>query len=186
MHMKNTYLVMLAGNDLFDLTRATHVPNDILAQINGQDAYFKAIDRAMQALIPRHGRPRVILAGYSLGGMEAQNIAASAALQKRYRFIRVIDFGSPRTFAPLNPSATYTEFTLFGDHVPAVRNWLPEKGATLYTIPNPNNDIFHLYGHLDYVNTPFLLSFDALGLYQGKHQLVLGPISRRPAPAIVF
>ena len=128
----------------------------------------------------------MILAGHSLGGMEAQNIVNDDWLKRHYRFTNVVTFGSPRTQAPLKGSVTYTELTLRGDPVTTLSPsaWPPND---VRIIDNPwEFNLLYLDGHTEYPDARGLAGYDALGQPGGQASLRLGPIIgvpvRAPAP----
>jgi len=180
-NLPDTYLVMLAGTDLFKPAQATSLPEDVAAEFGVPDPYYAAIKQAIRKHIPKGAQ--VILAGHSLGGMEAENIVTDHWLDQHYRFTHVITFGAPKTGASINPNVTYTAFDLAGDPVTAITlfQWPP---TSVYTLANPwEYDASTVFGHVEYPNSPLLDEFDALGQSNGNATLELGPITHVRAPA---
>lgn len=181
-NLPRTYLVMLSGTELLNLGQATNIPDDIAAENNSGGAYYAAISRAIRHNIPRGAR--VILAGHSLGGMEAENIVDDPRLNRNYRFTDVITFGSPKTKARQDPRVTYTAFDLNGD--PVIKQfsfyqWQPP--ASVYILPNPwMNDLSSVGGHNNYQDDTLLNQFDSLGRLHGRVEMRIGPITRVGAP----
>jgi hypothetical protein len=180
-NLPDTYLVMLSGTDLFKPAQATSLPEDVAAEFGVPDPYYSAIKQAIRKHIPKVAQ--VILAGHSLGGMEAENVVTDHWLDQHYRFTHVITLGAPKTGTSINPNVTYTAFDLAGDPVTAITlfQWPPNS---VYTLANPwEYDASTVFGHVEYPNSPLLDTFDALGQPNGAATLELGPITHVRAPA---
>ena len=182
MGQPNTYLVMLSGTEPFNLAQPTTLPQDLNAELGLPDAYFYSIQAAIRKYIPRGAR--IILAGHSLGGMEAENIVTDRSLLQRYRFTHVITFGSPRTLAPLNSNVIYTAFDLVGDPVPAIplNQW--PSGDVVPLSNRWSSDPSTFFGHLEYPSDAALSSYDPLGFLHGTHQLWIGKITQVKASVV--
>jgi hypothetical protein len=185
-NLPKTYLVMLSGTQLNNFNQPTNIFEDVLSDAGQPDYYYLAIDKAIRAHIPRGAR--VIIAGHSLGGMEAQNIVVDSWLRTHYRFTNVIAFGSPRTAAPLNAHVTYTDINLRGDPVPA----LSAPGSvwpanSVQTVANPwQYNPLTIFGHLEYPYATSLDTYDALGRDNGHMTLRLGRIIHLAVPVPEF
>jgi pimeloyl-ACP methyl ester carboxylesterase len=145
-----TYLIALQGLEPgvvegYDVLQAwlsgTRNPELALAYnarkaAHGDDQYRTAILDAVKAL-PRGSK--LILAGHSAGGIEAQNLVSDLT-RLGYRVERVITFGSPIT-ADKAPSTQYTYVKSQGDPVA----WLDQRyefADTLLIPPGPNANPF--------------------------------------------
>lgn len=99
--------------------------------------------RILQAL-RTHGVPagaRLIIAGHSLGGMDAQNLVRNAQLRNYgYRPINVMTFGSPITVED-DPAIGYSRFASRADPVPyaAFRSLVSDRSRWTY-VRNPGDD----------------------------------------------
>lgn len=110
-----TYLVVLSGTERRP-GQTTWIPEDIWSAFNQSDKYRDNILAAMQA----HGIPQgadIVVAGHSLGGMEAQNLITDARFRARYNANSVVTYGSPIT-AVNRPGVQYARFAAYGDLVP--------------------------------------------------------------------
>jgi len=130
---ENTYLVTLAGTVMTPGTGfALGVPEDIGAAFCQETAYAQAIKDALRQYFEplrlaaeRRGElwkaPKLIIAGHSLGGMEAQNLPhhleQDEELRGAYEVIQVIGFGAPQT-ADKKKGIDYSLFARPGDPVP--------------------------------------------------------------------
>ncbi|HMN81954.1 MAG TPA: hypothetical protein PKA20_18795 [Burkholderiaceae bacterium] len=99
--------------------------------------------RILQAL-RTHGVPagaQLIIAGHSLGGMDAQNVARSTQLRNYgYRPINVMTFGSPITIDD-DPTIGYSRFASRADPVPyaAMKSLQSDRRRWNY-VRNPGDD----------------------------------------------
>jgi hypothetical protein len=169
---QDLYLLALSGTEPGKLFQATHLPEDWLAANQAPDDYRRAIYRALTAAVPPGSS--LIIAGHSLGGMEAQNLIADPWFTTRYHAIRVITFGSPKTTPPVG---NYSRFVTIGDPIICTAPWrfldnFDQKyvddhhgmdrclQAWKYLIPL---GLQALFAHMKYPNVHELENFDALG-----------------------
>ena len=89
---KTVYLVTLSGTELV-LNQSTEVLTDLLSGFDLDNAYYYNVVRVIQQNIPRGSN--VILAGHSLGGMVAQQVAANSSIKANYNVLNTVCFGSP-------------------------------------------------------------------------------------------
>jgi hypothetical protein len=114
----NRYLVALSGTE-FKPGQATQLLEDIAASVNGLDAYSLFVLSALNEYDNGRGVPRgaqLLLLGHSLGGMVAQNIAGNTQRFFKWRPVRVITLGSPKT-NDLPPTVTLRMFASTFDPV---------------------------------------------------------------------
>jgi hypothetical protein len=116
-------LVVLSGTEPTVFAQATTLPEDVRAAIlnTEDDDFYYAIMLALGAAVQKgycDRGARLVFAGHSLGGMEAQNVAA-ALIQQNANFYmgNVITFGSPLT-AVLPGRVNIQRFTTIGDPIP--------------------------------------------------------------------
>jgi hypothetical protein len=89
----NTYLVALSGTDL-RWNQTTGLVEDITAELGIPDLYSNTVINDVVSAVPSGAT--LILAGHSLGGMEAQNLVPQL-IGKGYQISVVETFGSPET-----------------------------------------------------------------------------------------
>jgi pimeloyl-ACP methyl ester carboxylesterase len=118
---RDRYLVALSGTETSDqgMGQTTFLMEDLYNGFNinvagfrvAEDAYSKFIKSALFEYNRRRGVPmgsQLVLAGHSLGGMVAQNIAADTLGFGDWTPVRVITMGSPKTvFLPNVPSRLF-------------------------------------------------------------------------------
>jgi hypothetical protein len=118
-----TCVVLLSGTEPVNFAQATTLPEDIQAAINQPErdllglALLDAIFTLRNAGVCRQAR--LVFAGHSLGGMEAQNAAAYLLRQSPTGLSigEIITFGSPAT-ADLSQAPPPRRFTTIGDPIP--------------------------------------------------------------------
>lgn len=89
---KSIYLVTLSGTQLKS-NQATGIINDLQAAMSIEGAYVNAIVNAIRSSVPKGSN--LILAGHSLGGMVAQQVAGNSTIKSEYNVLNTICFGSP-------------------------------------------------------------------------------------------
>ncbi len=89
---KTVYLVTLSGTELV-LNQSTEVITDLLSGFNLESTYYHNVVNTIRANVPRNAN--LILAGHSLGGMIAQQVAANSTIKANYNVLNTVCFGSP-------------------------------------------------------------------------------------------
>ena len=89
---KAVYLVTLSGTELV-LNQSTEVITDLLSGFNLESAYYRNVVNVIRANVPKNAN--LILAGHSLGGMIAQQVAANSTIKSNYNVLNTVCFGSP-------------------------------------------------------------------------------------------
>lgn len=89
---KDVYLITLSGTELVD-NQSTGLFTDLLVGFNLNNAYLRNVVNIITANIPAGSN--LILAGHSLGGMVAQQVAADSTIRKNYNVLNTVTFGSP-------------------------------------------------------------------------------------------
>ncbi|MDD5866367.1 MAG: hypothetical protein PUC75_01810 [Lachnospiraceae bacterium] len=91
---KNTkvYLVTLSGTENVR-NQTTGYLTDLLSGFNQKNKYYTNVSSIIQKNIPTGSN--LILAGHSLGGMIAQQIAADWTIKWKYNILNTVCFGSP-------------------------------------------------------------------------------------------
>ncbi|MBA5873291.1 MAG: hypothetical protein GDA66_01905 [Nitrospira sp. CR1.2] len=127
-----TYLMLLSGLDLFKLGRATSTLADArmaFTNITVGDAYWDAILVAAKSL-PHNAN--LVIAGHSLGGMEAQKVVARLR-KEGFHVQQVITYGSPIT-ALRDGTTQYRYITAEGDQIANIYQ-LQENNPAIVRIP---------------------------------------------------
>lgn len=86
------YLVTLSGTELVE-NQSTDIITDICAGLNQDNKYYANCVSAIKTRVPEGSN--LMLAGSSLGGMIAQQVAADSSIKANYNVVNTICFGSP-------------------------------------------------------------------------------------------
>ena len=89
---KNIYLVTLSGTEDVE-GQSTGYLTDLLSGFNLKNAYYDNVVSIINANIPANSN--IVLAGHSLGGMIAQQVAANDTIKANYNVLNTVCFGSP-------------------------------------------------------------------------------------------
>lgn len=89
---KSVYLVCLSGTEIIK-GQSTGYLTDLLSGFNLDNDYSKNVVNIILNNIPANSN--IILAGHSLGGMVAQQVAANDTVKKNYNIMNTVTFGSP-------------------------------------------------------------------------------------------
>lgn len=171
-NLANTFLLLLSGTELKALGQATHFTSDVLASlsIGAFDFFRDSAKKALKDFRTPAGlgldRANLMMAGHSLGGMEAENLAADPTFVTRYRVLRLITFGKPKTRASVLDSAISRHFLLTDD---AVVKWIDRllffirAQYPARTIILPSTDDKRNGEHSNYPVSEALKKYDAMG-----------------------
>lgn len=195
----NFFLVALSGTQvgLDRLQQTTGLGEDILASANIRESFSRSVIRGLEA----HGGGRgvrggvpagaqLVMVGHSLGGMVAQNLAASRDFLARWKPIAVVTMGSPRTV--MLPAGLVKRFAVAGDIVPTLslaawglggfdvgsQTWIENMPAGRW------RDVYT--AHMRYPTASDLLGYDALGVASGNTLLVLDEVGQEYCPSRVL
>ena len=89
---KTVYLVTMSGTEMVS-GQSTGYLTDLLSGFNLNNAYYKNIVNVITGNIPTGSN--LILAGHSLGGMVAQQVAGDSTVKSKYNVMNTVTFGSP-------------------------------------------------------------------------------------------
>lgn len=90
---KEVYVVALSGTETIVENQTTTVKEDLLSGFELSNEYVVNVKNAIIDRIPAGSN--IILAGHSLGGMVAQQVAADKYIKDNYEVLNTITFGSP-------------------------------------------------------------------------------------------
>ena len=86
------YLVTFSGTELV-LNQSTDVITDLLSGFNLNNPYYLNAVKVIRANVKAGSK--LVLAGTSLGGMVAQQVAANPVIKREYQVLNTVGFGSP-------------------------------------------------------------------------------------------
>ena len=89
---KPVYFITLSGTEMV-FNQSTEVLTDLFSGFNLKNAYYYNVVNVILNNIPKGSN--LVLAGHSLGGMIAQQVAADSTVKARYNILNTVTFGSP-------------------------------------------------------------------------------------------
>jgi pimeloyl-ACP methyl ester carboxylesterase/uncharacterized protein YukE len=171
-----TLLVTIAGTDMPDTQWDTNVFNALETgqSLNPDSPYVLDVKAAIDQYIMEHNLkdPRIVLAGYSLGGMVAQIVAQDP----KYLVTDVVTYGSPTMGDPV-PGIHYTLYFDHYDPIPVLSRYenssLPPNNAVAagvvatlpFTWPYLGSEVYQILHNADG------LSFSDKIAYMDPHHL---------------
>lgn len=183
---RTVYFVTLSGTELV-LNQSTEILTDLFSGFDLNNAYYANVVRVIQQNVPRGAN--LILAGHSLGGMVAQQVAANSAIKAQYNVLNTVAFGSPL----LSVGSREGTVRRLGD----VSDVVPFLSGRLFT--NPITAIFglnredgHYYGrpitahNASYSRTDLWGKYDVTGTKYGNAKLMLDMSTRTFFQAPIF
>ena len=179
---KTVYLVTLSGTELV-LNQSTGVFTDLLSGFNLNNVYYANTVNIIKANVPKNAN--LIIAGHSLGGMIAQQVAADATIKSRYNVLNTVCFGSPllaagsregtvRRLGDVSDPVPYLSGSLFNNTLWAILGLNREDGGYgILGITAHNQSYFRtdLWGKYDVTGTKYggaklILDLDTRTFYQ--------------------
>ncbi len=179
---KTVYLVTLSGTELV-LNQSTGVFTDLLSGFNLNNVYYANTVAIIKANVPKNAN--LIIAGHSLGGMIAQQVAANSDIKSRYNVLNTVCFGSPllaagsregtvRRLGDVSDPVPYLSGSLFNNTLWAILGLNREDGGYgILGITAHNQSYFRtdLWGKYDVTGTKYggaklILDLDTRTFYQ--------------------
>lgn len=179
---KTVYLVTLSGTELV-LNQSTGVLTDLLSGFNLNNVYYANTVNIIKANVPQNAN--LIIAGHSLGGMIAQQVAADSGIKARYNVLNTVCFGSPllaagsregtvRRLGDVSDPVPYLSGSLFNNTLWAILGLNREDGGYgIRGITAHNQSYFRtdLWGKYDVTGTKYggarlILDLDTRVFYQ--------------------
>ena len=176
------YLVTLSGTELV-LNQSTGVLTDLLSGFNLNNVYYANTVNIIKANVPKNAN--LIIAGHSLGGMIAQQVAADSGIKSRYNVLNTVCFGSPllaagsregtvRRLGDVSDPVPYLSGSLFNNTIWAIMGLNREDGGYgIRGITAHNQSYFRtdLWGRYDVTGTKYgsaklILDLDTRVFYQ--------------------
>lgn len=179
---KEVYLVTLSGTELVD-GQSTGYLTDLLSGFNLDNAYLRNVVKIISENIPTNSN--LVLAGHSLGGMIAQQVAANDTIKSNYNVLNTITFGSPllsagsregtvKRLGDTSDVIPYASGSLINNTVWAILGLNRENGGygldllAAHTQSYGRSDVWGKYDVLGYKNgkAKLILNLDSQTFYQ--------------------
>ncbi len=179
---KTVYLVTLSGTELV-LNQSTGVLTDLLSGFNLNNVYYSNVVSIIKSNVPKNAN--LILAGHSLGGMIAQQVAGNSEIKSRYNLLNTVCFGSPllsagsregtvRRLGDVSDPVPYLSGSLFNNTLWAILGLNREDGGYGIRGITAHNQSYYrtdLWGKYDVTGTKYggaklILDLDTRTFYQ--------------------
>ena len=163
----------LSGTEIA-LNQSTEIITDLLSGFNLESAYYRNVVNTIVANVPKNAN--LILAGHSLGGMIAQQVAANSTIKNRYNVLNTVCFGSPllsagsregvvRRLGDISDPVPYLSGSLFNNTLWAILGLNRENGGY-----GPLGIHAH---NLSYARSDVWGNYDVTGTKYGGAKLIL-------------
>ena len=166
------YLLTMTGLEIPTLTAQTTDPvTTVLAGMERKNDYAWNVRKILKANVPKGAN--VILAGHSLGGMVAQQVAANKKIQDRYNILNIVAWGSPVEFEG-QIEGQLTRLADVNDIVPTL-SAASANDEDVYTEDGGYSaaDITFEAHRNSYVREDVWGAYDVLGMPGGSAKLIL-------------
>lgn len=170
---KTVYLVCLSGTEIVS-GQSTGYLTDLLSGFNFDNDYSNNVVSVICENIPANAN--IILAGHSLGGMVAQQVAANDTIKDGYNIMNVVTFGSPLLSAG-DREGTVKRLGDKNDAVPYLS--VSTFTYTLWQVAGLNRedggyDFASVEAHVEsYARTDEWANYDVTGTKYGTAKLIL-------------
>jgi hypothetical protein len=176
------YLVGLSGTEMVK-NQSTGIFTDLKVGFERDNHYLRNVRESILKTVPEGSN--LILAGHSLGGMVAQQLAADPELKSKYTIISTVAFGSPLVGLGKREGKVH-RITAFGDPVPrlsvgsalppgSIWSWFGQQNVRSSTALDPFKT--HVQEYTNESNKR-LIETDALGTRNGKAVIKFDPSER--------
>ncbi len=170
---KYIYLITLSGTESVS-NQTTGYLTDALAGFNLNNKYLTNVVSIISANIPKGSN--IVLAGHSLGGMVAQQVAANSTVKSNYNVLNTITFGSPLLAAGTR-EGTVKRLGDTSDVVPYLSGSTINNTAwAIAGLQRENGgygtDVYNAHVK-SYLRSDVWGSYDAVGYKNGSYYMVL-------------
>ena len=182
---QNIYLVTFSGTELV-MNQSTDVIADLLSGFNLNNPYYYNAVKVIRANIKRGSK--LVLAGTSLGGMVAQQVAANPTVKKEYQVLNTVGFGAPL----LSQGFREGKIQCLGDWADPVPYFsINTFTAPVHSILGLNRErsgiILPIQAHCNsYIKDNVWGKYDAVGVRNGGTKIILDVGTRKFYPAPIF
>ncbi|MDD6352462.1 MAG: hypothetical protein PUG16_08745 [Lachnospiraceae bacterium] len=173
------YLITLSGTENVK-NQTTGYLTDLLSGFNQKNKYYTNVSSIIQKNIPSGSN--LILAGHSLGGMIAQQIAADSTIKRKYNVLNTVCFGSPllsagkregivKRLGDTSDVIPYCSGSLINNTAWAIAGLQRENGGY-------GKDVYSAHVK-SYLRADEWGKYDATGTKYGKSKLIIYPATTK-------
>ena len=169
---EDIYLILLDG-----LCPTLKNPNNLaavlLSSMNLSTVYLRRLKAMVEENVPAGSK--LVLYGYSLGGMIAQQLADDKDIKADYEIIHTITAGAPKVLT-LTPEGGFSRLALIGDIVP----YLPVFGvifsSSVFSRESGDYGLLLYSAHSKgYSRSDIWEGYDCLGIKGGSSYITISP-----------
>ena len=176
---KTVYVVTLSGTEMV-FNQSTEVLTDLFSGFNLKSAYYYNVVNVIKANVPKGSN--IVLAGHSLGGMIAQQVAADTSIKWNYNVLNTVTFGSPLLAAGFR-EGTVRRLGDVSDVVPLLSSNLfvtPIRALAGLNRENGGYGVKAVTAHKEsYLREDVWGKYDAVGTKNGNAKLILDLSTRK-------
>ncbi len=170
---KYVYVITLSGTESVS-NQTTGYLTDALAGFNLSNKYLTNVVKVITNNIPSGSN--LVLAGHSLGGMVAQQVAANSTVKSKYNVLNTVTFGSPLLSAG-SREGTIKRLGDTSDVVPYLSGSTINNTAwAIAGLQRENGgygtDVYNAHVK-SYLRSDVWGKYDAVGVKNGSYKLVL-------------
>ena len=163
------YLLTLDGTR-FMLSNYNNPAACVLSSLDLNSTYFYEAKKVLLNNVPTGAK--LLIAGHSLGGMIAQQLASDRTLKARYEILNTLTAGSPAILTGSREGSIH-RLAVRTDIVPALGLGSILKGCTLFSVEKSTKWENLIDRHMSYGWDPVWDSYDAFGEKNGNVYLTL-------------
>ena len=163
------YLLTLDGTR-FMLSNYNNPAACVLSSLNMGSIYLSEAKKVLLNNVPAGSK--LLLAGHSLGGMIAQQLASDKTVRARYQIVNTLTAGSPAILTGEIEGSIH-RLAVVTDIVPALGLGSILKGCSLFSVEKSSQWENPIDRHMSYGWDPVWDSYDVLGKKNGTVYLTL-------------
>ncbi len=166
------YFVALHGTEVTDFGEAVGVKEDLQSGFDKDNTYVRSIVKAIEQDVPKGSN--LVLAGHSLGGMAAQQVASNQTIKDDYNVLYTTAIASPLIDKD-QPEGKLNRLGDKNDAVPWLSSYtLSDREAQEGTCQKEDSsyNITNAHTH-SYEDTSIWGNYDAVGNKGGNAELIL-------------
>lgn len=142
----------------------------VLSSFDLSTIYLREAKRILLERVPVGSK--LLLAGHSLGGMIAQQLASDKTIKSRYEIVNTLTAGAPVVLTGASEGSIH-RLTAKNDIIPKLGIGYILKGSSLFSIEKTADSLNPMNAHMSYHTDPAWNAYDVLGVKGGQSTLTL-------------